>query len=348
MVFDTLQRCHRPPDPRQLHIEYPLSARQQAFVTRMRTQVRDILDGIDHRLLLIVGPCSIHDSDAALEYASKLQVLSQSISQKFLTVMRFYFEKPRTVMGWKGLVSDPYLDGSHDISAGLKLTRTLLLQLAELELPVASELLDPLSAHYFGDLITWGCIGARTVESPLHRQMASGLPMPIAFKNTTGGDVKAAANGILAALQPHTFVGVNRSGRLATIKTSGNPYGHMVLRGGKERPNYDAASIEQALQYLVKLGLPARLIVDCSHDNSGRNYLQQPAVFQSVVNQVLQGNKNIRGLLLESHLNEGSQALSLCRSQLRYAVSITDGCLDWESTQELILWGHALLGRMIA
>lgn len=348
MTFDTLQRHNRPLDPRQLHLAYPISPHQQTFIAKMRKQVRDILDGVDQRLLLIVGPCSIHDSEAALEYASKLHALSQSISHKFLTVMRFYFEKPRTVAGWKGFVSDPYLDGSHDIAAGLKLTRSLLLQIAELGLPVASELLDPLSAHYFGDLITWGCIGARTVESPLHRQMASGLQMPIAFKNSTGGDVKAAVNGILAALQPHTFVAVNHSGRLATMSTSGNPYGHMVLRGGKERSNYDAASIQQALQQLTKAGLPSRLIVDCSHDNSRRDYREQPAVFQSVVNQVLQGNTNIKGVLLESHLNEGSQELPLSRSPLRYAVSITDGCLDWNATQDLILWGHALLDRKIA
>lgn len=296
--------------------------------------------------MLLVGPCSIHDIDSALEYAEKLKHLSKSISNAFFVVMRAYIEKPRTATGWKGLAFDPHLDGSNDISTGLHLSRQLLLSLAEMEMPAATEFLEPTSGLYFGDLISWGCVGARTAESQLHRQMASGLPMPIAFKNNTSGNVEAAVNGIIAASHPHKFMAINKEGILGVVNTEGNPWGHLVLRGGIDRPNYDAESIAQAIASLRQSELSPTLFVDCAHDNSCKMHEKQPLVFQSVIRQISDGNRRIRGLYLESHLNAGNQPFSSGCADLKYGTSITDPCLDWETTQTLLKWGHGMVMRM--
>jgi len=334
---------HSLPDPHELAEHFPLCRKKIEFVKKSRQDVCSILDGHDDRILLIVGPCSVHDSESTLEYASKLKDLVQATSHKFFILMRFYFEKPRTAVGWKGFVSDPFLDGSCNISAGLQMTRRLLLELADLEIPVATEFLDPLSLHYFSDLVTWGCVGARTVESQLHRQMASGMSMPVAFKNTTGGDVKAAIHGVLSASQPHTYPSYDSRGRLITMRTKGNPYSHIVLRGGKNKPNYDSESINEALEHLKRFSLPKRVIVDCSHGNSGRDYQRQPGVFKSVIEQIALGNTSIKGLLLESHINQGAQPFPEKGSSLKYAVSVTDSCLGWQETYQLILWAGGRL-----
>lgn len=328
------------PTPHDLMTELATSLEQQDFIEQSRTEIRRILDGVDSRFLIIAGPCSIHDVNAAKEYAERLGQLAKEMSDSFLIVMRAYFEKPRTVLGWKGLMYDPHLNSSNDINTGLRWTRQLLLDLADKGIPVATEILDPASAYYFGDLISWGCIGARTTSSQTHRQLASGLPMPIAFKNSTDGNVDQAVNGVAAASVPHTFVGMNPMGKAAIAHTKGNPYGHIVLRGGESKTNYDPESISYALDRLQKANLPQRLIIDCSHDNSNRKHEQQLVVFQSVINQVLEGNRNIRGACLESNLFGGNQSFPADPSSLQYAVSLTDPCLDWATTEHVLRWGY--------
>lgn len=342
--FQQLNLAHEEPlpSPNQLMEDLPSKPHHQQFIEKSRCQIREILDGTDPRLLLIVGPCSIHDITAAKEYATKLRAL---VTNNFLIVMRVYFEKPRTSVGWKGLLYDPFLDGSNDINAGLRMSRQLLLDLVEMELPAATEFLDIASGYYFSDLISWGCIGARTAASQTHRQIASGLPMPIAFKNNTDGNVDIAVNGIINAATPHTYMGMNGAGQVCLTSTKGNKYCHTALRGGINKPNYDPQSIAHALNLLKSNNVPPRLLIDCSHDNSFRTHEQQPVVFQSVINQIIEGNKNIRGLILESHLYAGNQPLSSDLSLLKYAVSVTDPCLDWTSTEQLILWADEALSR---
>jgi 3-deoxy-7-phosphoheptulonate synthase len=324
-----------PLTPEQLHGQYPINHQQATFIAAARAAVCRQLDGHDERLLLIVGPCSIHDIEAALDYAKRLQQLAKRVAPTLMVVMRVYFEKPRTALGWRGYAADPHLDGSYDFHTGATRMRQLLLHIADLKIPVAAEFLEPLSLHYFGDLVTWGCIGARTVESPLHRQMASGMAMPIAFKNTTAGSVQAAINAIIVASSPHTFITIDHGGSLAQISTRGNSYGHLVLRGGS-LPNSDRHSVETALKQLAAAGLPSRLLIDCSHGNSGHDYRLQPQIFQQVIEQAAAGNSAIRGMLIEGHIHEGSQPFTPAAS-LRYGVSITDGCLGWETTEALII-----------
>lgn len=333
------------PTPQELYEELPATQAQLHFVAETRRDIQKILDGQDSRLLLIVGPCSIHDTTAAKEYATNLRNLMPAVSENFHIIMRVYFEKPRTTLGWKGILYDPWLDGSHDVATGMRWTRQLLLDLAELNVGAASEFLDPTSASYFGDLVSWGCIGARTTSSQTHRQMASGLPMPVAFKNSIDGNVETAINGILNATTPHTLIGINPQGRISTIRTPGNPHSHIVLRGAKSKPNYDPQSILHALDRLRHARLPERLLIDCSHDNSSRTADKQLSVFQSIIHQVVEGNRNIRGILLESHLNAGKQPFSADLSKLKYGVSLTDSCLNWQTTERLILWGHEMLVR---
>lgn len=333
------------PSPATLLQQYPLCYEEAAFIEKTRKEIIQILDREDPRILLITGPCSIHDVDAAEEYALRLSKLSQELSDQFLIVMRVYFDKPRTHVGWKGLLVDPYLDGSHAIDEGLQLTRKLLLRLAQLKMPTAAEFLDPSSSSYFGDLISWGCIGARTSESQTHRQMASGLPMPIAFKNSTSGSVEVAINGILAASQPQTFIGINTEGYVSRVRSEGNPYCHLALRGGEKKSNFDPVSVSQAMTALNSAGLPERVIIDCSHDNSNRKHEKQMAVFQSVIQQISDGEEGICGLILESHLYAGNQPLLLDKTKLKYAVSLTDPCLDWISTERLLAWGCEALRK---
>jgi 3-deoxy-7-phosphoheptulonate synthase len=318
----------------------PLEIKQEArhfdFVQESRRQIANILDGNDDRLLLIVGPCSIHDSKAAKEYAANLRFLAESVSKSFFIVMRTYFEKARTGLGWKGMLYDPHLDGSNDIVEGIRQARQLLVELTEMQVPTATEFLDPISHRYFSDLISWACIGARTTESQVHRQFASGLPMPIAFKNNTAGNINTAVRGALAASSPHSFFGIDDHGKASIVSTKGNTHAHVMLRGGENSPNYDAHSIKKTLELLRKHHLPERVVIDCSHDNSERCHHKQKIVFESVIQQYLNGNHAIRGLALESHLFAGKQDMPQNKSRLQYAVSITDPCLDWEETEMLI------------
>lgn len=331
------------PSYRELKSRLPVSSLQQAFIEQSRLTLERILNGADPRLLIIVGPCSIHDSASAKEYALQLRELASSISSQFFVVMRVYCEKPRTIAGWKGYLYDPFLDGSNQIKAGIEKTRQLLLDLAEMGIPAATEFLDPLTAYYYDDLITWGSIGARTSSSQTHRQLASGLSMPIGFKNGIAGNVSAAVDGVIAASHPHTYLGVNENGSKSIIRTKGNHAAHIILRGGESGPNYDPLSVSQALGKLEQASLMQRVIIDCSHHNSNKIYFHQTVVFQSILQQIIEGNTNIRGCMLESHLFAGCQPLT--SAQLNYGVSITDPCLDWKTTSHLLLWGaqHYLL-----
>jgi 3-deoxy-7-phosphoheptulonate synthase len=326
--------------PRELHQKYPASIEQQAFIADMRQEIRGILNGKDSRLLLIVGPCSIHDLEGAEEYAKKLKSLKNQVADSFLVIMRTYFEKPRTALGWKGLIHDPLLDGSHQMELGLSLSREFLLKLAELKIGAACEFLDPAAAIYNGDLISWGCIGARTSSSQVHRQIASDLAMPIAFKNSTDGSVENAVNGCLAATYPHAYLGLSESGALKIHHSKGNPDAHIVLRGGESKPNYDPQSVRQALQALHRAGLSQRLLIDCSHDNSSKKYELQPKVFEEALEQALRETP-IAGIMLESYLQGGSQPLRGPLEQLRFGISVTDPCLSWEETESLVLQGAA-------
>lgn len=330
-------------NPSALREEFPIEARHVDFIERSRDTIKEILDGKDQRLLLIAGPCSIHDTTAALEYARKLQNLAKEISETIYLVMRVYFEKPRTVVGWKGIMHDPDLDSSGNLNKGLRITRKLLLDIASLEVPAAAEFLDPNVPVYIEDLIAWGCIGARTSESQTHRQMASSLTMPIAFKNNTDGNVEIAINGILSALSKHSYIGCDSSGQLCIIHTEGNLYGHIVLRGGDKNTNYDPYSVSMSLDSLKNAGLPPRVLIDCAHANSNKNHYSQIQVFHSIVNQIIEGNKEIRGILIESHLEAGNQSIASDLSMLKYGVSLTDPCLEWAATEELLLWAHKKL-----
>lgn len=334
--------------PRELHQKYPASIEQQAFIANMRGEIRSVLNGKDSRLLLIVGPCSIHDLEGAEVYAKRLKTLQDQVSDSFLIVMRTYFEKPRSALGWKGLIHDPLLDGSHQMELGLMLSRKFLLILADLKIGAACEFLDPTAALYNGDLISWGCIGARTSSSQIHRQIASDLAMPIAFKNSTDGGFENAVNGCLAATYPHAYLGLSESGALRIHHSKGNPDAHLVLRGGEFKPNYDPHSVRQALQTLHRAGLPQRLIVDCSHDNCSKKHELQPKVFEAALEQALRETP-IAGIMLESYLQSGNQPLRGGLEQLKFGISVTDPCLSWEETESLILQGsHKIQARQQA
>lgn len=322
--------------PKQLAQELPVSEHALSVIGQSRQTIADIIHRKDHRLLVITGPCSIHDIDAAKEYATKLKALHESCKDTLFIVMRVYFEKPRTTVGWKGLINDPHMDGSFDIETGLRKARELLIWLAELELPVATEALDPISPQYLAELFSWAAIGARTSESQTHREMASGLSMPVGFKNGTDGSLNIAINALESAASGHNFLGINDVGQVSIISTQGNPDGHIILRGGKQ-PNYDSVNIADCEEQLSKAGLSAGLVVDCSHANSNKDYTRQPLVADNVVNQILEGNRSIIGVMLESHINEGNQS-STGKSlhQLEYGVSITDACISWQKTVDLL------------
>ncbi len=335
------------PTYKEIKTRFPLPLSQRCFIEESRQTVRAILNGTDPRLLLIVGPCSIHDSVSAKEFAFQLRKLAKAVASHFFLVMRVYCEKPRTASGWKGFLYDPLLDGSNAMHIGIEWTRQLLLELASMQVPAATEFLDPLTAYYYDDLITWGSIGARTASSQIHRQFASGLSMPIGLKNGVAGNVSAAVNGALAASLPHTYMRICENGTPILSQTAGNPDVHIVLRGGDSGPNYDPFSVSEALARLEHMKLPPRLLIDCSHQNSGKKYDRQPSVFQSVIHQIVEGNTNIRGFMLESHLYAGNQVLTSDLSQLQYGVSITDSCLDWTSTSHLISWGAQHLHQQL-
>lgn len=329
--------------PLELKNQLPLNLCQKETILNFQNQIHQILKGEDPRILLIVGPCSIHRTDASLEYAEKMKILADDVADTCLIVMRTYFEKPRTGAGWKGFLYDPYLDGSYDIETGLYRSRKLLLDLCDLGVPAATEFLDPCTADYISDLISWGCIGARTAESQIHRQLASKFTLPISFKNSTSGDIEAAINGILVAAKPHTYLGNQENGFLSTIKTEGNSSCHLTLRGGFETTNYDPESISKALDSLQKADLPKCVLIDCSHGNSNRNPLQQAVVFQSIIHQIIEGNKSIKGMILESELNGGNQPIPEDLATLHYGISVTDPCMDFTTTANLIRWAHEQL-----
>lgn len=333
------------PSYQELKTSLPLLPTHHHFIQESRETVRAILNGTDPRLLLIIGPCSIHDPLSAKEFALRLAELAHHVASKFFLVMRVYCEKPRTASGWKGFLYDPLLDGSHAMLLGIEWTRQLLLELATLQVPTATEFLDPLTAFYYDDLITWGSIGARTASSQIHRNLASALSMPVGFKNGVAGNISAAIHGALTASQPHTYMSISEEGKTIIYQTKGNPDTHIVLRGGESKPNYDPFSVSQALHHLEHVKLPARLLIDCSHHNSGKKHEQQLGVFQSVIHQIIEGNSHIRGLMLESHLHAGRQIMTNNPSNLEYGVSITDSCLNWDSTMHLINWAaeHVLI-----
>lgn len=341
MIKDNVNNVHVSAEkvlitPDDLAKELPVSEKALSAITDSRKIISDIIHGRDHRLLVICGPCSIHDIDAAKDYALRLKELHESCKDTLFIVMRVYFEKPRTTTGWKGLINDPHLDGTFDIETGLRKARELLIWLAELEIPVATEALDPISPQYLAELFSWSAIGARTSESQTHREMASGLSMPVGFKNGTDGSLDIAVNALKSAASGHNFMGINKQGQVAVISTSGNPDGHIILRGGKQ-PNYDSVCVSDCEVDLEKAGLTAGLMVDCSHANSSKDYRRQPLVAQNVVNQILEGNQSIIGIMLESHINAGNQkGDGVPVDELEYGVSITDGCIDWETTETLI------------
>jgi 3-deoxy-7-phosphoheptulonate synthase len=322
--------------PNELKEEMPISDRASEVVSESRQVIQNILEGEDPRLLVIVGPCSIHDPKAALEYAAKLRELHDAFQDHLYIVMRAYFEKPRTTIGWKGLINDPTLDGRCDMAAGLREARKLLLQITELGLPVATEVLDPVIPQYLAGLVSWAAVGARTTESQTHREMVSGLSMPVGFKNGTEGNLQIAVDGILSARHPHHFLGIDQDGRTAIVETKGNRFGHVILRGGRGGPNYDAVSVAETAETLVAAKLPPRIMIDCSHANSRKRFEMQPEVCRDVLRQRCDGNTNIIGIMLESNLHEGNQPLPLDLSELQYGVSVTDGCIDWPCTEALL------------
>jgi 3-deoxy-7-phosphoheptulonate synthase len=323
------------PAPRELKARLPLTAAAAATVRTARSAIRDAIHGRDARLIVIAGPCSIHDPDAALEYAARLGALARELAGELVLVMRTYFEKPRTTVGWKGLVNDPHLDGSCDVVAGLEIARRLLLQINELGVPCASEVLDPFTPQFTADLLAWASIGARTSESQTHRELASGLSAPVGFKNATSGDLESARNAMVSAAHPHSFLGIDAEGRSAVVSTTGNPDRHLVLRGGGGRPNHGREDVARALALVRELGLARPVMVDCSHDNSAKDHTRQGAACREVMAQIRDGETGILGLLLESHLEAGRQSWSP-RAALRRGVSITDACIGWDETEVLL------------
>ncbi len=331
--------------PSDLQQVFPLTPEGAEHVARSRTVLQDIIHGRDSRLAIVLGPCSIHDTASALEYADRLADLSKELDDQLLLVMRAYFEKPRTTIGWKGLINDPDLNGTHQISKGLGIARKLLLDIVERGLPIACEMLDPITPQFVADTISWGAIGARTTESQTHREMASGLSFPVGFKNGTDGNLTVATNAMSAALHPHSFLGINHEGRTSIVKTDGNNDVHIVLRGGSDGPNYSAGHIARTEELLAKSDLAPAIMVDCSHANSDKDHNKQERVVNDVVEQIVAGNRSIFGLMLESHLNAGNQSLNGSPEGLAYGVSITDKCIDWETTERLLRHTHAELTK---
>jgi len=329
--------------PEQLRDELPLTEAAERTILGSREEIPAILDGRDQRLLVVVGPCSIHDTDAALDYARRLSALRERLNDTLYIVMRTYFEKPRTTVGWKGLINDPHLDGSFDMETGLRRARKLLIDVAGMGLPTATEILDPITPQYIDDALDWAAIGARTTESQTHRQMASGLSMPVGYKNSTTGDLEVAINAMRSAREPHAFLGIDGDGRTCVVRTTGNPWGHVILRGGRGKPNYDPENVAGAVQTLREAGLPAGLMVDCSHANSDKKHERQEVVWNSLIEQKAGGAREIMGVMLESNIEAGNQTLGDDPRALRYGVSITDACIGWEKTEQLLTVADARL-----
>jgi len=322
--------------PAKLKRELPLAGTAKETVAKSREIIKRILERKDHRIFIVIGPCSIHDIDAAKEYAQRLKALAEEVSDTLYLVMRVYFEKPRTTIGWKGLINDPYMDDSFKIQDGLHIGRQLLIDIAEMGLAASTEALDPISPQYLQDLISWSAIGARTTESQTHREMASGISSAVGFKNGTDGGLSVAINALQSVSNSHRFLGINKDGQVAITKTKGNQCGHIVLRGGNNKPNYDSVSISLCEAELRKAGLIPNIMVDCSHANSDKNAGLQPLVAENVTNQIVEGNDSIIGLMIESHLNYGNQSIPQDLNDLEYGVSVTDACIDWKITEDMI------------
>jgi 3-deoxy-7-phosphoheptulonate synthase len=335
------------PTPDEIKAKLPLTEKAAETVVGGRRAVEAILDGRDHRIFAVVGPCSIHDPVAGLDYARRLKKLADELSGTMVMVMRVYFEKPRTSVGWKGFINDPYMDDSFRVDEGMEKGRKFLLDVNELGLPAATEALDPTAPQYLGDLIAWTAIGARTSESQTHREMSSGLSTPVGFKNGTDGEIEAAINAILSASHPHAFLGINGQGRSAVVRTRGNPYGHLVLRGGGGRPNFDTVSISLAEQALAKAKLAQNVVVDCSHANSWKKPEMQPLVMKDVVHQIREGNRSVVGFMVESFIEAGSQPIPADLSKLKYGCSVTDACVGWETTVEMLRGAHEILKEIL-
>jgi 3-deoxy-7-phosphoheptulonate synthase len=331
--------------PRELKALLPATDAANATVARSRERVVRILRQEDPRLLVIIGPCSIHDEKGALDYATRLNALREEFAGRMEIVMRVYFEKPRTTIGWKGLINDPGLDGSQDIETGLKIARRLLLQITGMGLPAATEFLDPIVPQYIADLVTWAAIGARTTESQTHREMASGLSMPVGLKNNTDGSLQSAIDAMGAARHPHSFLGITEDGVTAIVRTTGNPHTHIVLRGGRTETNYDARNIRAAEEKLESEKLQPVLMVDCSHANSEKQHARQEDVWRSVIQQRVAGTRSLIGMMVESNINEGNQPISKNLADLRYGVSLTDSCIGWETTERILRWGYEELAK---
>lgn len=333
--------------PETLKQEFPITEKSHETVVTSRETISRVLERLDRRMLAVLGPCSIHDEKAALEYAERIRDLGEKVADTLYLVMRVYFEKPRTTVGWKGLIYDPWLDGSDDIVSGLRKARSLLLAITGMGVATATEMLDPITPQYIADLVSWSCVGARTTESQTHREMASGLSMPVGFKNCTDGGLNRAINAIIASSAPQSFLGIDSQGRTCIVKTAGNPHTHLVLRGGS-RPNYDSVSVMEAMELLKKSNMPEVIVIDCSHGNSRKNHRFQSVVWQDAINQRIDGNDAIVGLMLESNLFEGSQKNTGDLSTMKYGVSITDACISWEATERLILSAHEHLSGLTA
>ena len=329
--------------PARLAVLLPLDEAATRTIVAGRQAVERVLAGEDTRLIAIVGPCSIHDPDAARDFAARLLKVVERVQDRILVVMRVYFEKPRTTVGWKGLINDPHLDDSFDVATGLRLARGLLIEIASLGLPTATEFLEPITPQYIADTIVLGAIGARTTESPTHRQMASGLSMPVGFKNSTDGSLQAAVDAMQSSRAAHCFLGIDNEGGTCVVSTTGNPWGVLMLRGGRSGSNYAPEILHEARAKLEAAGLPARVIVDCSHANSGKDHRRQSIVWRDVLAQRVAGDRSIVGMMLESNIQPGSQPVNRDRSQLQYGVSVTDGCIGWEETEELLLEAHGRL-----
>lgn len=333
--------------PADLKKDIPLTQQAADTVERGRREVYDILTRKDHRIFLVMGPCSIHDVEAAKDYAQRFRALADEVSDTLLLVMRVYFEKPRTTVGWKGLINDPYLNDSFKIADGLHIGRQLLLDIAEMGIPTATEALDPISPQYLQDLISWSAIGARTTESQTHREMASGLSSAVGFKNGTDGSLDVAINALKSVSHPHRFLGIDSNGRVAITQTRGNPYGHVVLRGGNGKPNYDSVSVALCEQELRKAGVAPNIMIDCSHANSNKDPGLQPLVAENVTNQILEGNESIIGLMVESNLEHGNQKLSENPAEMVYGKSVTDGCISWDATEQMVHSMHQKLKTVL-
>jgi 3-deoxy-7-phosphoheptulonate synthase len=344
LINTNIKSSHVLLTPHEVKAKVPLTKTAEQTILKFRQEIEQILDFQDTRKFIVVGPCSIHDPKAAIEYAEKLKALADKVKDKLILIMRVYFEKPRTTVGWKGLINDPDMDDSFHVERGILIARSLLIQLSEIGLPTATEALDPIIPQYISELVCWSAIGARTTESQTHREMASGLSMPVGFKNGTDGNIQVALNALKSAKTPHSFLGINQKGQVSVFETRGNAYGHIILRGGNQ-PNFDPENVKNAEKELKAANLPPRIVIDCSHGNTNKDYKLQPVVFENVIQQIIDGNTSILGLMLESNLYEGNQPITDKREDLKYGVSVTDKCINWEETERIILEAHSKLSK---